>query len=183
MTTESTVQNTLPEAPVSATVKVAWRGYDVLYTTRGHTGGEVLVALDKALTWFEEHGGKPAPTNGYTNGNGHAAPVAAPTQPAQPSGGEIGYHDCEWYEIGANKGQPVCGFWRSNRDYAEISLIGHERIAQFMDPLNLPTALAIEKYMTPLRVHYKLGKERPAKDGKPPSRYQDVTRVEFLAPA
>lgn len=61
----------LYEAPVSATVKLNYRGYDTMLTIRGKTGAEVLTKLDTALTWLEDHGAeatRPAPAS--SNGNG-----------------------------------------------------------------------------------------------------------------
>lgn len=63
----------LPEAPAAATVRVAWRGYDVLLTVRDHDGRRVLSRLDAALAWLEANGGAP----------GGASPTATSTARAQ----------------------------------------------------------------------------------------------------
>lgn len=53
-------QAALPEAPASVTVKVLYKGFDVLLTLRGHDGRSVLGRLDAALGWLETHGATPA---------------------------------------------------------------------------------------------------------------------------
>ena len=67
----------LPEAPASVTVKVLYKGFDVLLTLRGHDGRSVLGRLDTALTWLEQHGATPA----QTSSSGKATAEAAPTCP------------------------------------------------------------------------------------------------------
>ena len=62
------------EAPASVTVKLAYRGHDVMLTLRGLDGRSVLGRLDVALTWLEQHGATPAPV-------GARAAAAAPTCP------------------------------------------------------------------------------------------------------
>lgn len=184
MTTETTVQ-TLPEAPVSATVKVAWRGYDVLYTTRGHTGGEVLVALDKAMTWFEEHGGKPAPHgNAGTNGHGHAAPATNGNGQAA-TGDAAGVTDAEWVTVNVPKdGKIRVEFWRTGREYAEENVVRTaEALAPLLESIGLSTTPGEHKPL-PVRVHWTRGRERLNKDGTPSGKhYHDVTRLELLPPA
>lgn len=64
------------EAPASVTVKLAYRGHDVMLTLRGLDGRSVLGRLDAALTWLEQHGATPAPV-----GAGARAVAAAPTCP------------------------------------------------------------------------------------------------------
>lgn len=189
MTTEATTVQTLPEAPVSATVKVLWRGYDVLYTTRGHTGGETLVALDKALTWFEDHGGKP--TNGYANGNGHAAAVAG-GQLMNVGGameGQAAATACNRIKVNVAEpdGKIKVEFWRDGTDpprkYPEESVLwAADRVAKLLDGIGLTTNPA--NHALPVMVHYTIGRERPAKqDGTPGGRYHDITRLELIPPA
>lgn len=64
---------TLPEAPASVTVKVLYRGHDVMFTLRGLDGRSVLGRLDVALTWLEQHGATPATTSGSSTGPAAAA--------------------------------------------------------------------------------------------------------------
>lgn len=45
-----------PESAASVTVRLPYRGRDVMLTLRGATGGDVLGRLDAALTWLEAHG-------------------------------------------------------------------------------------------------------------------------------
>ncbi len=66
----------MSEAPASVTVRLPYRGRDVMLTLRGATGGEVLGRLDVALTWLEQHGATPAPA-----GMAAAAADVAPTCP------------------------------------------------------------------------------------------------------
>lgn len=67
----------LPEAPAAVTVKLAYRGHDVMLTLRGMDGRAVLARLDAALTWLEAHGAAPA---GASRPSG-VAEAAAPTCP------------------------------------------------------------------------------------------------------
>lgn len=67
----------LPEAPASVTVKLAYRGHDVMLTLRGLDGRSVLTRLDVVLTWLAQHGATPA----ASSGNGQAAAETAPTCP------------------------------------------------------------------------------------------------------
>jgi len=76
----------LPEAPASVTVKVLYRGHDLLFTLRGLDGRSVLGRLDAALTWLEQHGATPAgsstsSTSSTSSGNGQAGAENAPTCP------------------------------------------------------------------------------------------------------
>lgn len=184
MTSETTTVQTLPEAPVSATVKVAWRGYDVLYTTRGHTGADVLTALDKALTWFEGHGGKPG---GYAGTNGHAAPAAA--QNGGGAEGQAAATDCNRIKVNVAEpdGKIKVEFWRDGTDpprkYAEESVSwSADRVTALLSPIGL-TADPKNHAGFPVRVHYTIGRERPPKaDGSAGGRYHDVTRLELLPP-
>jgi len=70
----------LPEAPASVTVKLAYRGRDVMLTLRGLDGRSVLGRLDAALTWLEQHGATPATTSG-------PRPAAAENAPNCPTHG------------------------------------------------------------------------------------------------
>lgn len=65
------------EAPASVTVRLAYRGRDVMLTLRGATGGEVLGRLDAALTWLEDHGLAPAtmPATPATDATGPTCPT------------------------------------------------------------------------------------------------------------
>lgn len=72
---------TLPEAPASVTVKVLYRGHDVLFTLRGLDGRSVLSRLDVALTWLESHGATPAATSGGAKAAAAADSGPAPTCP------------------------------------------------------------------------------------------------------
>lgn len=67
----------LPEAPAAVTVKLAYRGHDVMLTLRGMDGRAVLARLDAALTWLEAHGAAAA---GASRPSG-VAEAAAPTCP------------------------------------------------------------------------------------------------------
>lgn len=67
---------TLPEAPASVTVKLAYRGRDVMLTLRGLDGLTVLGRLDVALDWFEKHGATPATTSGSSTRPAAAADLA-----------------------------------------------------------------------------------------------------------
>lgn len=69
----------LPEAPASVTVKVLYRGHDVMLTLRGLDGRSVLGRLDVALTWLAEHGATPATTSGSSTRPADSGP--APTCP------------------------------------------------------------------------------------------------------
>lgn len=73
----------LPEAPASVTVKLAYRGRDVMLTLRGLDGRSVLGRLDAALDWLEQHGATPATSTTTSAGPAAAAvdQVAAPTCP------------------------------------------------------------------------------------------------------
>lgn len=72
----------LPEAPASVTVKVLYRGHDVLFTLRGLDGRSVLGRLDVALTWLEQHGATPA-----TSGSSTRPAAAADLAPTCPTHG------------------------------------------------------------------------------------------------
>lgn len=50
----------LGEAPCSATVRVNWRGHELLLTLRGFEGASTLVRLGRALDWLEGQGATPA---------------------------------------------------------------------------------------------------------------------------
>lgn len=188
MSNDTTTVQTLPEAPVSATVKVAWRGYDVLYTTRGHTGGEVLVALDKAMTWFEDHGGKPAPTNGYTNGNGHAAPAAAQNGAAATGDGGVTYtaRYVVQPEIKGGKptGKTILEFWNDDRKFSEHRVVASPARVTALIGLPEDAQGTLTTFEQPCKILWTYGKERPPRDdGSPGGRYQDVQHVELIAPA
>lgn len=187
----TTVQTTLPEAPVSATVKVLWRGYDVLYTTRGHTGADVLGGLDKALTWFEDHGG--TPTNGYmgTGAGGHASAPAANGDGAYTAGGhEGGVTYTARYVVqpeikgGKPTGKTILEFWNDDRKFSEHRVTaGPARVTAL---IGLPEDAqgTLTTFEQPCKVIWTWGKERPNKeDGSPGGRYQDVQRVEMIPPA
>lgn len=63
-----------PEAAASVTVRLAYRGRDVMLTLRGSTGGEVLSRLDVALTWLDAQGltSTPAPALASSTAAEHA---------------------------------------------------------------------------------------------------------------
>lgn len=67
------------EAPASVTVRLPYRGRDVMLTLRGATGGDVLGRLDAALTWLEEHGLTTPATPGPT-----PAAIASEAPPTCP---------------------------------------------------------------------------------------------------
>lgn len=71
----------LPEAPASVTVKVLYKGFDVLLTLRGHDGRSALGRLDAALTWLDGHGATPATSTCSTS------PAAAGPAPTCPTHG------------------------------------------------------------------------------------------------
>ena len=71
----------LPEAPASVTVKVLYRGHDVMFTLRGHDGRTVLGRLDAALTWLEQHGATPATSTSSGSSTRPADSGPAPTCP------------------------------------------------------------------------------------------------------
>lgn len=50
----------LGEAPCSATVRVNWRGHELLLTLRGFDGAATLTRLGRALDWLEGQGATPA---------------------------------------------------------------------------------------------------------------------------
>lgn len=70
----------LGEAPCSATVRVNWRGHELLLTLRGFEGASTLTRLGRALDWLEGQGATPA---SGPRGQGQAAPAASsgPTCP------------------------------------------------------------------------------------------------------
>jgi hypothetical protein len=69
---------TFTEAPASATMKIDYKGYDVLFTLRAGTGAELLDKLSKAVDYFESHNISPA-------ANGHAKPTPAGDAPLCPA--------------------------------------------------------------------------------------------------
>lgn len=60
----------LGEAPCSATVRVNWRGHELLLTLRGFDGAATLTRLGRALDWLEGQGATPA---SGPRGHGQAA--------------------------------------------------------------------------------------------------------------
>ena len=83
----------LPEAPASATLRLDYRGHDLLFTLRDHDGRSVLARLDAALDYLDTHDSTPAvPTAPRAIANG-AAPIC-PThgQPLLPSKRGTGYY-------------------------------------------------------------------------------------------
>lgn len=72
---------TLPEAPASVTVKVLYRGHDVMFTLRGLDGRSVLGRLDVALDWLEQHGATPATSTSSGSSTRPADSGPAPTCP------------------------------------------------------------------------------------------------------
>lgn len=170
--------------------------YNVEFTIAAPTAGE-LVKRVRVMTGQMDGAGW-TPAYGYVGPNGAPAHVGRSEAPPQlppagpqmlatgamtgPAGEAGGVIDCEWYEISANKGKAVAGFWKTNRNFAEIQIIGQDRIDALLGPIG-PTALAVEPYRIPCRVHFTWGKARPPKaDGTPanPPRYQDVTMVERI---
>lgn len=73
----------LPEAPASVTVKVMYRGFDVMLTLRDIDGRAALGKLDAALGWFEAHGATPAPTYNSRPAR-QGAPIGDTTTAAAP---------------------------------------------------------------------------------------------------
>lgn len=93
------------EAPASVTVKLRYRGHDVMLTLRDATGRDALERLDGALTWLEAHGA--APAAGAGPGSDPSAPLCpvhgAPMKPSQHGGF---YCPAKISEDGGN-GRPV----------------------------------------------------------------------------
>lgn len=80
----------LPEAPVSATVKVSYRGsYDLLLTIRGTTGKDVLTRLDAAIDHLERVGSRPT-ENGPQRRT--EAPATGPVCPVHGKPMKAGKH-------------------------------------------------------------------------------------------
>ncbi len=50
----------LPEAPASATMKIEYRGYEVLFTLRDHSGYKLIEKVEKAIDVLEGLGATPA---------------------------------------------------------------------------------------------------------------------------
>ena len=64
----------LGEAPCSATVRVNWRGHELLLTLRGFEGASTLTRLGRALDWLEGQGATPASGQ---RGQGQAAAASS----------------------------------------------------------------------------------------------------------
>lgn len=74
----------LGEAPCSATVRVNWRGHELLLTLRGFEGASTLTRLGRALDWLEGQGATPASGQrgqGQAQGSAASSSSAAPTCP------------------------------------------------------------------------------------------------------
>ena len=67
----------LGEAPCSATVRVNWRGHELLLTLRGFDGAATLTRLGRALDWLEGQGATPASGKPGQRGERSQAPAAA----------------------------------------------------------------------------------------------------------
>jgi hypothetical protein len=60
---------TFTEAPASATMRIDYKGYDILFTLRDVSGAELLKKIEGAVAHFDKAGIKPA--------NGKPATLAA----------------------------------------------------------------------------------------------------------
>lgn len=93
---ESTLERReLPEAPASATVRIEYKGYDILFTLRDSAGTELLKKLEGAIVHFEKLGIKPA--NGQSPRSANVASGDAPScpthnKPMKPSGQGAGWY-------------------------------------------------------------------------------------------
>lgn len=165
----------LPEAPVSLTIKVVFRGYDTLVTLRDTTGKGAFTKLAAALDYIEANGGGPTLTR-----PAHAAPPPAGPQmlatghATGPAGAETGTVAAAWYVVAPEPGgKERVSFWNPGREFAELSMVkpggGSASLLQGVGPAEFG------EHRIPVIVHFKLGKDRGKGDG---SRYRDVTRIE-----
>jgi len=76
----------LGEAPCSATVRVSWRGHELLLTLRGFDGAATLTRLGRALDWLEVQGATPA-TGPRGQGQAAAAGSSSSAGPTCPTHG------------------------------------------------------------------------------------------------
>lgn len=79
-------EQTFTEAPASATLRIEYKGYDILFTLRDSTGTELLKKLEGAITHFEKLGIKPA-LNGHkaaTLASGDAPNCPTHNKPMKP---------------------------------------------------------------------------------------------------
>jgi len=176
------------EHPASVSIKYLYDGYDCLLTLKGSSGGDVLKAQAKAVEWLTEHGAGPtAQKIGYpaTPTNGHAAP--APSGAATGDGGvtyTARYVVQPEIKGGKPTGKTILEFWNDDRKFSEHRVVASP--ARVTALIGLPEADqgALATFEQPCKVVWTWGKERPPKeDGSPGGRYQDVQRVELIAPA
>jgi len=71
---------TFTEAPASATLRIEYKGYDILFTLRDSTGTDLLKKLEGAISHFEKMGIKPGHQNGHSTPSG--TPGNAPNCPS-----------------------------------------------------------------------------------------------------
>lgn len=163
------------EAPASVTVKIDYKGYTgILFTLRGHSGGEVLQKLDAAIAWLDEHGA--VPTSGHGNGNGSAP---APTPVAANEDGE-NYFDAIRYTIGPDDKKPervILSLFAAGREHAETRVMRvPEKIAELLGDVGPAT---FGTFQIPCRVYFTWGAVMPNSPNG--NRYKNVTRVTPLA--
>lgn len=85
----------LPEAPASATMKIEYRGYEILFTLRDHSGAYLLQKVDAAITALEGMGAQPAPVGrgrgsaGDGNGGKRKSQYIPIGSPCPTHGGEL----------------------------------------------------------------------------------------------
>lgn len=166
----------LPEAPVSLTIKVVFRGYDTMVTIRDATGRGAFTKLSAALDYIEANGGGPTLTR-----PAHAAPPPAGPQmlamghatgPAGEAGGVIA---AEWYIVKPETGGKArVEFWRAGRDWPEIQAVkAADRLPDFL--AGLPSDFG--EHRVPVAVTWTQGKPKANGNG----HYQDIVGVKRAA--
>lgn len=191
------------EAPFSVTVKVNWRGYDMMVTTRGVTGSEALPRALAAIGWLEDRGAAPtlrAPKIIHEPGLRAAdqdfdpwdapddEPPAKPTPPTKrgAASADAGSPAEQRLELG----KIVTAFKPDGRVGVEMFGVGHKfpDIKALWSPMvateilqsvgvTLPATGAIEAAVPGVVAVYHLGKEYTTADGKT-GRYKDFQRLE-----
>ena len=84
---EMTAGPTGSEAPASVTVKLAYRGHDVMLTLRDADGRAVLSRLDAALDYLEDQGATPAGNQGQSGAQASACPECGGSMKESKYGG------------------------------------------------------------------------------------------------
>ncbi len=72
------------EAPASATLKVEYRGYEILFTLRDYSGYTLIEKVEKAIDMLEGIGAQPAPQRGRGGSKSTKPKVEAPTDGSAP---------------------------------------------------------------------------------------------------